>query len=274
VTPSRSGWNAGANLVKTPILGTPAHPEPPLAVAKAHRFSFQFVIAACLGFLLLTAIAMVTYHGGTLLNHGEAHYSFFGNFFSDLGRDRTYEGRPNSIPQALFEIALTAIGFAQIVFFLAFSRLFPASGFRLLLRTFGTFAGLLSGLSFMAIAVTPIDVDLKWHLFWVFSAFRWVFVAVLIYGLLIPGERSFGRRYCALLFSLCALLGGYVALLSFGPLPYSPTGLLIQVVGQKMIVYSCVTGTALQAYGALSYLRRRENLDLTPELATGKFRRS
>ncbi|MDQ2713331.1 MAG: hypothetical protein M3Z08_00285, partial [Chloroflexota bacterium] len=47
---------------------------------------FRLAVAVCLLFLLLTVIAMLLYPGGTMANHHSQGYTFFLNFFSDLGR--------------------------------------------------------------------------------------------------------------------------------------------------------------------------------------------
>jgi hypothetical protein len=46
-------------------------------------------------FVLLVGVAMARYPGGTPWDRATVGHSFFGNFFSDLLRDRAFNGQPN-----------------------------------------------------------------------------------------------------------------------------------------------------------------------------------
>ena len=55
-------------------------------------FPFQLLYISCILFLVSTAVAMLFFPGGTILDHNTKGYSFFNNFFSELGRWRTHNG--------------------------------------------------------------------------------------------------------------------------------------------------------------------------------------
>src|ERR1700682_941228 len=88
------------------------------------KTAFQIVIAACITFVVVTLLAMFTYAGGTFANSQNAGYSFFTNFFSDLGRTVSYNNQPNPISHTLFTFALTFAGLALAIFFIAFTQFF------------------------------------------------------------------------------------------------------------------------------------------------------
>ena len=82
---------------------------------------FKFALAACVQFVVLTAIAMPLYPGGSFADPSSTRYSFFTNFFSELGMTVTSGGRPNIPCTILFVIALTWAGLGLVVFFVVAS---------------------------------------------------------------------------------------------------------------------------------------------------------
>ena len=52
---------------------------------KWNELSFKFEIIAILQFIIFSTIAMFFYTGGTKINPDVSHYSFWANYFSDLG---------------------------------------------------------------------------------------------------------------------------------------------------------------------------------------------
>src|SRR4030065_92850 len=96
----------------------------PLPSPSMHKHLFTLVIAGCLLFVALTALAMLFYPGGTQTDPAAPGYSFFHNFFSELGLARSHAGGPNTISAALFTAALTMAGGGLVLFFLAFPQFF------------------------------------------------------------------------------------------------------------------------------------------------------
>jgi len=50
-------------------------------------------------------------------------------------------------------------------------------------------------------------------------------------------------------------LAAYVVLITVGPSSETPSGLKIQVTGQKIIVYTAIVSIFIQARGALKFAR-------------------
>ncbi|MHA1933530.1 MAG: hypothetical protein ACW96X_13380, partial [Promethearchaeota archaeon] len=53
-------------------------------------------MVGCFQFVILTAIAMLFYKGGTYIDHFSSGYIFWQNYFSDLGRIVAHSGIQNT----------------------------------------------------------------------------------------------------------------------------------------------------------------------------------
>jgi hypothetical membrane protein len=218
------------------------------------RRSLGWVVAGCTQFVVLTLLAMVVYPGGTVADPTTKGYSFFCNFFSDLGRTVTPRGEPNTASLALFVVALTLAGLGLVLFFLMMPSLFRRPHPVRVCSLAGSFFGVVSGLSFAGVAFTPANLVLPVHAIFVQVAFLSFFVATVGYTAAIVLTPDYPRRYLAIFGAFALLLAGYLWLLFFGPELDSPQGLLIQATGQKVIVYAAVVSVGLQALGARQVL--------------------
>ena len=71
------------------------------------RWAFILGMVGCVQFIFLTVVAMFLYPGGSYADHDTTGYSFWINFFSDLGRTETFGEHPNATSMALFITALS-----------------------------------------------------------------------------------------------------------------------------------------------------------------------
>lgn len=219
------------------------------------RKAFDMVVIACVGFVILTALAMCFYPGGARHNRHAEGYSFFVNYFSDLGRTQALNGAPNSISSPLFSLALGVAGLALALFFVAFATFFwQGFGMRVLCG-YGSAFGIIAGLCFLGIACTPSNLYPSLHSTFVQWAFKTFLMAAVIYSGVIFSKRDYPRA-AVWIFSLFALgLASYVALLMYGPGASTPNGLFIQATGQKLISYAAVISIACQAILARRFER-------------------
>ena len=220
---------------------------------------FYLVIAiGCVMFVLLTLIAMLTYAGGSVDDRATSGYSFTHSFLSNLGMLTALSGRPNYVSAALFFIALSAAGVCLVIFFILFSRLFQGSQLQRLLGLIGSTLGVLAGISFVGIAFTPADIARPAHAQFVMWAFRLFPLAVLLYIPVLYMDKRYPKVYAWIFTIFCLMLIGYYLLLTEGPSMTSPDGLVIQVVGQKVISYASILSIGIQALGAYRFLGSRD----------------
>jgi hypothetical protein len=214
---------------------------------------FTFVFTGCGIFVLLTIIAMFFYPGGTFSDFNSRGYSFFQNFFSELGMVRTHNGSPNTVSLVLFLISMFLSGSGMIAFFAAFPQFFRSTHPNRTLSLFGSALGILSGICFIGVAAAPADVNLPLHTGFVMWAFRLFPAAVLCYVIVLFREKTYPRGYAWELVIFLSLLIGYILLLEFGPDIKSYEGMVIQAVGQKIIVYASIFSVMIQCWGASHY---------------------
>lgn len=212
--------------------------------------AYTAAIFSGLQFVLLTALAMTFYPGGTLTDPATVGYLFFRNFFSDLGVTVAYSGEPNWVSAVLFITALTLAGLGVTLFFVAMPALFTRSRLTTFLAWSSALAGVVCGLSYVGIAWTPANLAMGAHVNFVYSAFISFLVAVIFYTAAIFLQPHYPNRYAAAFIIFAALLAGYIWLLFNGPSAASANGIVIQATGQKLIVYSAILSMTVQGIGA------------------------
>jgi hypothetical protein len=214
------------------------------------RHLFTVVVVGCILFIALTTIAMFFYPGGTATDATTRGYSFFENFFSDLGRTESRTGEANTVAAVLFLVALTLAGSGLGLFFAAFPQFFWQMWPGRVLSILGSLFGLGAAISFVGVAFTPANLSVGAHGQFVIWAFRLFPLAVLCYTPAMFLEKGFPRRYAWYFLGFLALLVGYYQLLMNGPGFGTYEGLVIQAVGQKVIVYASIVSILIQALGA------------------------
>lgn len=193
---------------------------------------------------------MLLYPGGTFNDQTSQGYSFFNNFFSDLGMTETRNNASNTTSMVLFTAALTAVGIALAIFFIAFAQLFIGEGSSKWLSTLGAIFGVVAGICFIGVAFTPWNLYLEAHNLFVRWAFRLFLAAVILFIIAAWREKNLPRRFAWVFIVFAVVLTGYVLLLTFGPSVQTREGQMIQAVGQKIIVYASIMSVLIQALGA------------------------
>jgi hypothetical protein len=214
------------------------------------RDIYTWVMVGCGLFVVLTIVAMFTFPGGIAVGSDTIGYSFPRNFLSVLGLTHAPSGESNAVSAILFFIALGSAGAGLVLFSIAYPRLFTCSRATKILGWAGGIFGVISGLCFVGIAFTPADVFNEAHIQFVIWAFRLFPVAAGIFTLAIFSERYYPKRYGVVFLAFTALLVLYYLLLTRGPDTDTPDGLVIQVVGQKVIAYASIISIFIQASGA------------------------
>jgi hypothetical protein len=214
------------------------------------RSAFSLVAVGCVQFVILTVVAMWFYPGGTIADPTTRGYSFFTNFFSELGLTRTHSGGPNTISFILFFVALTLAGAGLALFFVVFRSFFVQPGATRVLSAVGSVFGVVSGICFIGVACTPANLSPVLHGQFVVWAFRAFPVAVSLYAIAILLHGSYPKRFAAVFIVFAVLLVLYLVLIMRGPGLATPQGLTVQATGQKAIVYASIVTILIQSLGA------------------------
>ncbi len=225
------------------------------------RRIYRFALFATGQFVILTVLGMLLYPGGTVTAPDSPGYDFFRNFFSDLGMLHAHNGAPNAASAALFIVALGVSGLALVLYFLTAPPLFRADRRAYWLAWIGSVAGVLTGLGFVGVALAPADTAMALHVQSVLLAFRAFPLVAICFAAAILLTPGYPDRYAVAFGVFALLLIAYLWLLTTGPAAGTPTGLILQAAGQKIIVYATIVCMAYQASGAL-------RASATPQAAT------
>ena len=228
---------------------------------------FQLVLWGCSLFVVATFIAMLVCPGGTKSDPGTSGYTFFHNFFSELGFTVTEGGFPNPIAAPLFFVALTLAGLGLVLYFVVIPQFFWDTRWLKVLSLGGSFFGVISGFAYVGIAFTPANLLPDPHLEFVLLAFRAFLPAVFFYILAIFFNPGYPNRFAGLYLAFAGLLAAYILLITRGPDIDTAQGVMIQATGQKIIVYAAITTIFIQSWGAIRLLERENiNFDLNVNL--------
>ena len=200
-------------------------------------------------FVTLNIIAMLSYPGGTYLDHATVGYSFTGNFLSDLGRSMSFSGEVNFLSSQLFNMALILSGGIFAAFYFRVHKVFAVENLHTL-ALIGSFFGVLGGLSLAGVGLTPADLYLDLHIICANWLFRFFFVASLCYSVVIFRHLQFENKYAMgyLVFTFSILL--YIIISELGPDPkVNQFALTLQVVSQKMILLILMGAIYIQTLG-------------------------
>ena len=221
--------------------------------ARPTRAAFSLALLACAAFVVLTALAMLFYPGGTALDDKSVGYHFWFNFFSDLGRTRARNGAANPVAAPMFKAALSAAGAALAIFHLGLARVLWASAPRralpadCALMALGA-SGALAGACFVGVALSPANLQPHFHAVYVVWAFRFFLLSSILSGAIVRKRPAFPRALVWLVGAFALLLFAYLLLIWRGPSPATELGLAVQATSQKIIVYAAVLCVAAQSW--------------------------
>lgn len=210
---------------------------------------FRLVTIGFLQFLGLTLLGMILYEGGHNLNVDATSYDFARNYFSDLGLTIGYDSEPKPLVQWIFTIALTCAGLALLIYFCIAPTLFSQSKKSTILAKIGSVFGIFSGIAFIGIAWTPADIYLAPHILFVRLAFPAFLGVSILYAIAIYLHPTYSNKFIWVYMVLTIALIGFVYLLFWGPSSETESGLMTQVIAQKIIVYTGIFCMLIQNLG-------------------------
>ena len=207
-------------------------------------------------FVLFNITAMFLYPGGNLHDFEQIGYSFTRNFFSDLGLTISHSKVPNTFACILFNTSLIICGLTFSMLFYKIKDVFKYN----LLSKLATFFGVLGGLSYIGVALTPSNLLLDLHIFFAHSIFRFLFISSFLYSILIFKTESFENKYGYGFITFALMVFIYVLISELGPDPRtSPNALLLQAVSQKIIAIWILFSIYMYSLGLGKYLNNKAN---------------
>lgn len=199
------------------------------------------IVTSCLFFVAATTLAMLDYPGGTHLDPDTDGYDFFDNTFSELGRTEGYRGEEKLASFVLFLLATMVAGTALIAFFTIEAVDAKTHGGNRIAAASARGFGMITGLGFIGIGLTPTDVVHDLHFVFVYTAFSSYIPSIA--ALLVAwwtAARADTRRCRAKLWTyglfLVALATYFVLLVVFRTAAMETVHALL-TAGQKLVVY-------------------------------------
>lgn len=222
--------------------------------------SWAFIsnMIGCVLFVFLTMLGMFFYAGGTYLQFNKKGYSFFMNFFSDIGRTISHSGDSNLISFIFFSLAFFLAGIMLMPTFIAFPFFFSKKTTNWWISISGSVLGIFTGICFMGITFAPSDIHIDAHSFFVYGGFISGFYVSLLYSLAILFKTSYAKRYGFNLLFFTIILVFYLGLLFIGPSIETSIGLVIQATGQKIVLYTFSICLFIHGFGAYREEKERK----------------
>ena len=131
-------------------------------------------------FIVFNIIAIFSYSGGTYLDSLNPGYSFTSNFLSDLGRTISFSGEVNFLSALFFNLSLILAGGIFTNYYIHVRKVFSKEN-QHILALVGSIFGVLGGLAFIGVGLTPADLYLELHVICATWLFRFFFVASMCY---------------------------------------------------------------------------------------------
>jgi len=213
-------------------------------------FASLFIIFGPAQYIILTAVAMLFYAGGTMIDPLSPGYYFWGNFFSDLGRVIALSGAPNVVSFTIFTISASILSISFIPFAFVISSYFKSDKKQYLVARIGSLICLTSIVFLIATILTPWDVFDRTHLMFANLFNITGMLGVVFFTIAVLYNRDYPNLYGFVYIALLIIAVIYTIILVSIPKSITLNGLLIQASMQKFSQYSFLLCFLIQGYGA------------------------
>jgi len=206
----------------------------------------------------LTTIAMFFYTGGSIFNNTEAHYDFFNNFFSDLGRPSGFAGQNNLVPSTLFILTFCISAVCVFLFSLAFPGVFATNPKGRRLAIISSICGIISTPFLFAIGFVPEGSPNNAHTLLSGIALLFAGIEIFIATAAIWKVTEYPRAIAwvgifAWCFGWCFVVTGLILGASTPPL------LMLNVTMQKIVEYTLCLWSIMIGWITLRVYKRANN---------------
>ncbi len=161
-----------------------------------------------------------------------------------------YGGKTNTLSALLFTVALTMVVLGLGATLVGFVRLHSRAPMPRSLACAAGVAGLVVCAALIGVALTPENRALSLHIQLVGLAFRVFPIVPLLLATASLRDESVPRRFAFVWATFALVLLGYLCLIGWGPPIETPTGLVVQVIAQKVVAVTAVAIVVYQGYQA------------------------
>lgn len=217
---------------------------------KIRKAIFIFGIIGPIQYIILTAISMYFYPGGTYIDPKTIGYSFWQNFFSSLAGLHSHSGVSNYISLIIFVIAQATINVIVILKYLGLHSLFKNLERSHLYSLIGTILAIISVSFNYIVLMVPWDCNQLLHVALAYIANLLYIPVTILYFRSISLNKKFPKIYGYIYLILTVLMVFDVLVLIFAPDTILEIGLLIRVATQKIMVYGYLLVGICIGYGA------------------------
>ncbi|NVM18255.1 MAG: hypothetical protein HWN80_11115 [Candidatus Lokiarchaeota archaeon] len=213
-------------------------------------FASLFIIFGPAQYIVLTAVAMLFYAGGTMINPLSPGYFFWGNFFSDLGRVIALSGAPNVVSFTIFTITAIILSLSFIPFALVISSYFKSNKTQYLVARIGSLICLTSIIFLIGTILTPWDIFDRTHLMFANLFNLTGLLGIVFFTIAVLYNKDYPNLYGFVYIALLVIAVIYTIVLISIPKAITLDGLILQASMQKFSQYSFLLCFLIQGYGA------------------------
>ena len=225
--------------------------------SKWKEYAFIFVIIGSIQYIILTALAMYFYTGGTISNPDSPGYNFWANLFSDLSRTKALSGKSNLISYVITTISGCILACSLLAFVINFPSFFKDKNREKQLSDAVFMLGIITVVLMFITFLTPWDIYKSIHLTFAAAYSVCGIIVLILCSAIIYLNENYPNRYAHILviYSIFAIV--YTLLLIISPNLNTTEGIVFHATMQKISMYMFLTCFIVQGYGAWSMERTR-----------------
>ena len=208
----------------------------------------KIIIYGTLAVIACFILAIIFYAGGSYSNPSAQGYTFFGNFFSDLGMLKSDNGQNNLKSQIFFILAIFTASFVQITIFVSLKNRLASIQNQGLVN-FAYKLGLISSIIFLGIGIFPADRLDTLHDWSMLLSFIGLMICLIIFGRqLIKFDSSLRSNGWSFLLTAVIILILLVIAITENLAP-TPNRTLAHIIMQKITVIDLLATILLYGVG-------------------------
>jgi len=220
----------------------------------------------CILFLILTILAMLFYPGGNRDDGMAPGFNLWFVTLSDLGRDFAINDVSNTLSQALFLTGFIILGLSLVVFYIILDMFYKDSKKIKWLSLTGLILGIISGVLYIYIAITPVDIDIHLHNKFIYSAAPFKFGALICFTIVTFVDKKLPKRFTYLILANLIVYVLLAVAVIVGSILRGDTYKITRIFGHTAAIFIEVIIVSILSLLLFIYLSKTSKL----RLRTGK----